>query len=102
MPPSRPALAHHSCALYAPRAPEGNVYLLCAAGHQALLQPEGLLLGARLGVVVPHQAPLDLKMTDGVSGRGPGGLGWPLPFLSRPAQAATFCQTSSVRSGALR
>lgn len=47
----------------APCVPEGNVYLLGAAGHQALLQPEGLLLGTRLGVVVPHQAPLDLEMT---------------------------------------
>lgn len=57
------ALHAHACPTHAPCVPEGNVYLLGAAGHQALLQPEGLLLGTRLGVVVPHQAPLDLEMT---------------------------------------
>lgn len=85
----------------APHVPEGNVYLLGAAGHQALLQPEGLLLGACLGVVVPHQAPLDLEMM-GWEGSGPGTCAGPHPLLFGPAEASTFCQTSSVRSGALR
>lgn len=87
--------------MHAPRVPEGNVYLLGAAGHQALLQPEGLLLRACLGVVVPHQAPLDLE-TMGWEGSGPGIWAGPCPFLFHPAEASTFCQTSSVRSGALR
>lgn len=58
------ASAHHVCTLHAPCSWEGDVYLLGAAGHQALLQPEGLLLRARLGVVVSHQAPLDLEMME--------------------------------------
>jgi hypothetical protein len=57
---------HPACPTRAPSVPKGNVYLLGAAGHQALLQPESLLLGACLGVVVPHQAPLDLEMTEWV------------------------------------
>lgn len=56
---------HGTCTLHAPCSWEGNVYLLGAAGHQALLQPEGLLLGACLGVVVSHQAPLDLEAMEG-------------------------------------
>lgn len=70
--------------MHAPCVPEGNVYLLGAAGHQALLQPEGLLLGARLGVVVPHQAPLDLEMTGWV-GSGLGMGAGPCPSLFHPA-----------------
>lgn len=67
---------------------EGNVYLLGAAGHQALLQPECLLLGAGLGMVVPHQAPLDLEMTEQAGSR----LGmWAAlcPLLSHPTQHST-------------
>lgn len=72
-----------ACPMHAPYVPKGNVYLLGAAGHQALLQPEGLLLGARLGVVVPHQAPLDLEIMGWV-GSGSADVSWPLPLAIPP------------------
>lgn len=76
--PIRVLPAHGICTLHAPCSWEGNVYLLGAAGHQALLQPEGLLLGACLGVVVSHQAPLDLEMMER---EGSGMRMWlPLPL----------------------
>lgn len=37
-------------------------YLLCGTRDQALVQPLGLLLREALGLVVPHQSPLDLDM----------------------------------------
>lgn len=76
--------------------------MLGAAGHQALLQPEGLLLGARLRVVIPHQAPLDLEIMTGMWAQGL--VTCELHPIPTPAKEApsTFCQTSSVRSGALR
>lgn len=35
-------------------------YLLRGAGHQALVQPQGLFLGEALRLVVPGQSALDL------------------------------------------
>lgn len=77
-----------ACRARAPCVPEGNVYLLGAAGHQALLQPEGLLLRARLGVVVPHQAPLDLETT-GWEGSGSGMWAGPCRLLFCDHRAPT-------------
>lgn len=100
------ASAHHICTLHAPCSWEGNVYLLGAAGHQALLQPEGLLLRAGLGVVVPHQAPLDLEIDDGAGRLRVEDSAVSPPLAVSPClkhdPSFTFCHTSSVRSGALR
>lgn len=43
-----------------PPAAAVSRYLLSGAGHQALVQPQGLLLREALRLVVPGQSALDL------------------------------------------
>ena len=108
--PSRPDLCSitsalcPACPTCAPCVSEGNVYLLGAAGHQALLQPESLFLRARLRMVVPHQAPLDLEMMMGGWGEGQGMWAGPCPSgstLLRPPPSARRPRYAQGRCGRL-